>query len=740
MKLRLLPSKELKALLLVGMLVLSLCVTVCADTTAAPTETAKSEVTGEIGLSLNILDGDTDSAKFQEYRDIPNGLYLDSLGLRMESKDGARRYNLLANHLSLKDSRVTLQVNEFGKYSAELTYDRTPHLFALNGKTIFSNPSRNIFVLPDQVQTDLQTIAATDIDPNTEGTQIDVAAFGDIINDLKRPVSLRVDRRKLGVKSTFTPSPNLSLYTAYTDEKRSGHKAISMAFLRGNQVELAAPVNDDTKDLVLGAEYATPRGVARLEFNHNTYRNDIDALIWDNPIRDSDAEDDGGESAPERGRIGMPPDNTAQNLTFSGAYRFADRARLTGAFARGQWQQDEDFVPMTINSVLSSAYPDFAALPANSLDGKIDTSLDQAAFNFDASKALQLTARYRRYQLDNKTPQLEFDGIIISDVEVSEGPFENEPPGYTQKNVGLDLLWKPSRVISLKVTSEREDWDRVHRDAKQTRENILRASLDYQATDSLLVRLGTVQGRRRIHGAYETGAEFSLLRRFDEADRDKNDTTVMLQFTPESKFDASLVLRNLNNNYPESDFGLLRENMQDISFDWSYQADRRTDLYGGLSFNQSGLDQQSRYRQANPADDWYSRQRDESQALWLGVSHVLRPDKLTLDFSLDYNIDKSSTKAKGAPGGNASGNPTNWPTDRFRHLTPELTVNYQARASQVWRFSYRYDSFNERDFQYDMMRPYLGDLDPANSTSVYLGARAPSFLAHVFTLELKQRF
>lgn len=715
------------------MLLFSLCVTVFADSSAAPAETAKAGVTGEIGLSLNILAGDTDSAKFQEYRDIPNGLYLDSLGLRMESKDGLRRYNLLAKHLSLKDSRVTFQVNEFGKYSAELTYDRTPHLFALNGKTIFSNPSRNSFVLPDPVQTDLQALA--------EAGTVDVGAFGDIISDLKRPVSLRVDRRKLGVKSTFTPSPNLSLYTAYTDEKRSGHKAISTAFLRGNQVELAAPVNDDTKDLVLGAEYTTPRGVARLEFNHNTYTNDIDALIWDNPIRDSDAPNDDGVSAPERGRMGMPPDNTAQNLTFSGAYRFADRARLTGAFARGQWRQDEDFVPMTINSVLSSAYPEVAALPQDSLNGKVETQLDQLAFNFDAAKSLQLTARYRRYQADNTCEAMDFAGIIISDTEVEEVERMHEPIGYTQKNMGLDLAWKPSRKLNLRVTGEQEDWYRFHRDVNETREHILRASLDYQATDSLLVRLGTVQGRRRIHGAYETDSEFSLLRRFDEADRDKQDTTLMLQFTPESKFDASLVLRNLNNNYPESAFGLLRENLRDLSFDWSYQADSRTDLYGGLSFNRSGLDQQSRYRQTNPADDWYSRQRDESQALWLVLSHVLQPDKLTLDFSLDYNIDKSSTKAKGAPGGNASGNPTNWPTDRFRHLTPELTVNYQARATQVWRFSYRYDSFNERDFQYDMMmRHYLGDLDPANSTSVYLGARAPSFLAHVFTIELKQRF
>jgi hypothetical protein len=169
----------------------------------------------------------------------------------------------------------------------------------------------------------------------------------------------------------------------------------------------------------------------------------------------------------------------------------------------------------------------------------------------------------------------------------------------------------------------------------------------------------------------------------------------------------------------------------------------RTALFGGLGFNRVEWDQASRYETAlpgNPLDDWFSVQIDHSQAFWLGVTHALRPDRLTLDAGVDYNIDRSKTHAFGTPGGSASGNATDWPEVTYRYFTPQVTANYQESEDRTWRFGYRYEKYAENDFQFDVMNPYMASVDSSTNTSVFLGARVPGYHAHIFTLEMQQRF
>jgi MtrB/PioB family decaheme-associated outer membrane protein len=721
--------------------------------------TEKPRVWGEFGLRLQTIYGDIDSSKFREYRDLRNGLQLSYLQVADQSVAGKRRLLLSAQNIGLKDGHASLSYEDIGALRAEVYYDAIPHRFSNTARTIFHEGPDNVFRLDPNAQAALQSIATTDINPKQAGVQIDTTAFGNLVNSLEHPVKLEVDRKTVGFRSTYTPTPKVSYYASFSDERRTGHKGFGTSFGFSNLDELPVRIDFDTQDFALGAEYTAARGVLQLQLNHNRFEDRDDTLIWDNPINNTDQPIPGPipnplpdgysvSSVPAHGRMPLAPGNTTDDITLNGAYRFSDKARLTGSFSQGAWRQDADFVPMTINSALLSTFPDITTLPADSLNGKIETALQQLAFNYDAASNLALTARYRRYAVKNKTRSLAFNGVVLFDTTLEVGTFETEYPDITVSNTGLDLVWRPLRKLNARLTGEQEVTDRTHRDVKQVRENTIKASLDYHFTDVLLLRANSAVGNRRIRGHYEVDpeAEFVELRRYDEANRHRSDNTFMLQFLPNERFDASFVVRSTADRYPDSPFGVKNETLHDMSIDWNYSAGERTTLYGGAGLTQLGLDLCDRYRPVPDPnydpnlDNWFSRQRDNSRAVWFGINRVVVPKKLTVDFALSYNRDYSKTRLKSVPGGNASGNGADWPSVRYSYLAPSLSLDYTCSPDRVLRLAYYYERYTERDFQYDIMQPYMGIIDPGAPTGIFLGSRVPGYTGHIVSLQLQQRF
>src|SRR5207244_1899360 len=108
----------------------------------------------------------------------------------------------------------------------------------------------------------------------------------------------------------------------------------------------------------------------------------------------------------------------------------------------GRWTQDSPFIPFTTNTAVrlpdGRAATDPSTLPAQSLDGKIDTV--SLSFNVTSRPApkLFLTARYRRYDMSNDTPRLQFtQGYTRFDAVWEEIPRVSVPYGYTTDRAQL---------------------------------------------------------------------------------------------------------------------------------------------------------------------------------------------------------------------------------------------------------------------------------------------------------------
>jgi len=408
---------------------------------------------GSLLFGVQVLEGDRDSSKFEEYRDVPSGPWLDMLSIAREDAKSGKYLLLDTSHPGLKDARATLRLGKYGAYGLEIYWDKTPHLLSLTGRSIFQQ-SGSTFTLPDAVQQNLQQIAATDIDPNQTGTQIDTAAFGAIINGLAQPTPLRVDRETLAVSFNRDVNERVAYSASLSNERRTGNMPIGTAFSFTNQVELPMPVDYRTRDVNADVEYRAQRGVVRLGYWGSFFENENAALVWDNPISAADT-----SSAPSRGRLPLAPSNRSHTLSLTGALDLGRDTRLTAALSAAQWTQDEALLPYTINSALGAP-----AVPYDSADAKMRSTLAEFVLTSRPADGVSLTARYRQRKVRNRTPQVVFDVAVIGDSTLGTEEVETEPSSFETRNLSLDAGWDIRPKLALRVGAERETWKRTHRD------------------------------------------------------------------------------------------------------------------------------------------------------------------------------------------------------------------------------------------------------------------------------------
>ena len=116
------------------------------------------------------------------------------------------------------------------------------------------------------------------------------------------------------------------------------------------------------------------------------------------------------------------------------------------------------------------------------------------AFRFGQS--LDLTFRYRYYDLDNKGSRVEFPGYVRFDAVWEAIARVTVPYGYTKQNASAELGWDLARATRLGFSFERESWNRKFREIKDSDENIWKATFDTRPTSWFALRSSYSYGDR----------------------------------------------------------------------------------------------------------------------------------------------------------------------------------------------------------------------------------------------------
>ena len=236
---------------------------------------------------------------------------------------------------------------------------------------------------------------------------------------------------------------------------------------------------------------------------------------------------------------------------------FGPKTRLTADTQVGQWKQNEQpFIPFTTNTAIKLPdgrdATDVASLPLRNLDGDIDVFALNGFLMTALTDDLRLNARYRLYQVNNKTPRTRFEeGYVRFDAVWEDIPRITVPSGFDSNyfdvyatydvgsQAGLEVGWKWNRIA------------REFRETEHTTENIFRVAADVRPGGGFTARGIYEHGTRGFddyrpveaeeHSYLEEGEPVNqtVLRRFDQAKRDRDRIGIQVQVSPgDGKFTA----------------------------------------------------------------------------------------------------------------------------------------------------------------------------------------------------------
>ena len=333
----------------------------------------------------------SDQGRAQRYRDLRSGGTVEFLRISHDSP--TRWYSLEADHVGYRDQRYSATFNDFGKVKAWFQYNQIPLFFSDQTKTVFGpegGVSENVLRMPDSIQSGLQnkTLPYANVD------------------GLASPFDLRLKRSIAEFNTTYSATRHLDLNVAFRSTMKDGNQPWAGTFGFSDAVELAAPVRTRTTDFGVGLEWANGRGSARVGYDGSFFRNEFDTLVWDNPLRVSDSPTLG----PLQGRESLWPDSNQNTGSISGALNLPARSHATAYLSIGQWTQDNLLIPFTVNGTLP-AIP----LDRQTSDARARVTSMNYSFSSRPTDVLWVSARYRSYDFDNRTPVFHVTNTVVYD-------------------------------------------------------------------------------------------------------------------------------------------------------------------------------------------------------------------------------------------------------------------------------------------------------------------------------------
>lgn len=709
-------------------------------------------VEGQIETGVRFLPNEPSksrSAKFEEYRDITEGLFLPSLQLRFFTPTESYSTEISGSKWGQDDQEFGLRTGRLGLWQFDFEWDQIPHTFSTNSRTLFQETSPGVFKLPTPRPNLFNWNTAPSIDE----------------------IGVRWDTARISLG--LTPTPDLDLRAQYTRIRKAGDMPLSLAFSSpgGDFAEFAAPIDQTVHDFRIGGTYAREQWQIKFDYTFSMFDNGLKAYVVDNPCLGLSAALVAGGCAGQAtgaeptGLLSAAPDNMAHTFTLAGGVNLPFRTRINAAASYSFRLQNESFLAHNVNPAISSPS---LALPQKSLDGYVGTTLFNVQATSRPISPLTLTAKYRLYDFHDTTDELEFAGHVVNDrtLVVEErlaGRF-----GYTKHNADLDARWRFGAPLAVTLGGAWEKWDRVsHREVQDSDEYFAKLAVDVTPFDWMNARLTYKPSFRRV-GDYKTFAhlqhtvieditpsEFAqgqsvLLRKFDEADRNRQRVDLLLQFFPLEDLTTGLAFGWKDDDYYNTTLGLQRAKNYSIGIDLGWSPHERLSFYAG--YVHEWIDQRQRQRSRPvtgsttfdfPDYDWISESTDTTDNVYAGARVWLIPRVLQWNVSGSYQfalgrINNSNpvtpTSGTAAQILTATAKPMSSLEDELLRI--DTTLRYSFWKNWFATVGYAFESFRKNDFRTDQLTPVL----PGVTSSIWLGNDARNYAAHILTATLGYRF
>jgi len=680
-------------------------------------------------------------AKLEEYRDLSPGPVLFGLNLRLLRPDESLYGEFGGSKWGYSDQDYYLSVGRLGTWQFDFLWDQTPHIISTNARLLATEPQRGVFVLPTPRPALPLHNSAPDIDE----------------------ISVRWDKALM--RFAYAVSPNLDFTAEYTRIRKEGDKPMGMAFGSpgANFYEVLQPIEHTIHDFRFRTTYADPRYQLQFAYGLSVFENDLTRMRADNPCFGNGAPCSAGEAGgPATGQSSLPPSNVAHSLNLAGGVNLPLRTRINANVAWGLHLQNDSFLPHTINPALAGN-PDLA-LPSHSLNGLVQTWLVYLNATSRPFDIVTFGARYRFYDYSDLSRQITFPGVVVDDSALEPSRRAGRW-GWQKQNADVDARWRLLESVALTTGIGWERWDRnEHREVPVSNEYFAKAALDVTPTDWLLARLTYTPSFRRI-SSYDTfnhlehtvvedpggaaaAGQSVLLRKFDEADRDRQKIDAQLQFTLGNSFTTTPSVGYHTDNYIDSRLGLQQETGWVAGIDLSWRPLELVTFSAGYTYEQLFQKMRSRSRPVSGGVtldvgdfDWASDITDTVHTVYAGAKAALIPKVLELRFDANYStsvgrVDNSNPTppVSGSLAQNNTATVQRWPAfeDTLVHL--ETALIYYFAKNWAAKLGYAFEMFDQSDWRTNL-NPFIPGV-----SSIWLGNTQRDYTAHMMGVSIAYRF
>ena len=648
---------------------------------------------GEVELGLGNVS--EDSFKFGEY----NGLYEQGgfLLLNAETRyrgEDATYLDVSGTDLGLDTREVNIDGGVQGKYSLFLNYDEIPHYISDSAASPFLGAG-----------SDSQPLPPGWVRAGTTGAMSSLPAS-------EQPVDLYTQRKRLAVGASLVQGPHWIYDMQVRHETKDGKLGTAGTFYF-KSAELVMPVDYVTDQVDVSTAYTGRKWQAKLAYYGSTFTDNNKFLNWQNPYTPLVA---GADSA----MLATPPDNQFHQVVISAGTQLTQNTRATGELAYGRMEQDDPFVPSTLNTGLGAP-----ALPRTSLGGRVDTLNANLKLHSSVTESLRLDASIVYSDRDNKTPQAIYDWVTTDSFLAA--PRTNQPYSFQHNTADIKAAYRYSQAVKLSAGLNQDVIKRTYQEVQRTTENSAWAELKVRTKAQSDIALKYTYADRDASDYTAVpeidGPENPLMRKYNMADRrgDRIKLSGSMMLTEKAQVSAGIDYGK--DDYTNSELGLTGSDTLTLNADFSYAMSESTSLY--VFLNQENINSEIAGSESFSAPDWVGKNSDTINTAGMGVKQNIIEDKL--DAGLDLVLTRSTGEVDVS-------NSAPFPDLHTRLDSLKIYADYRMKDNITLSAAFWHENYDSDDWTLDGVTPTtLSDV-------LGFGETSPSYNVNAITVSMRYKF
>ena len=617
-----------------------------------------AEISGSVVLGGRLTDGEDDSAKFQEYRDLDDAILGD---FTFNYNQDAYWLGAEGQNIGQDDQFYQLTGGSYEKFKYAFFYNEIPHNLTFDALSFYSG-----------IGSDSLTITFADPDIPATWTNFDY----------------QIETKTYGGDISFTLAEPFYFSLGANRQEKNGLKPLGSGSFSG-AVEMPEPVDYTTDNYTANGGYRSDQLSIKISGLYSTFNNDKNFLDWQNPflgITETNS---------------LPADN---NYAKIGADLMWRQLPLKSTFVvNGSYANlSNDF------SVDAIGAPLLAGLNQKNFEGDITTTRLGASFVSHPLEKLDTRLFYDYYDQDNDSTVIDYTGGGNGDYLF----------GYTKNDLGVDAGYRLPAHTRLNGGYTYTYIDRTNRpDGENNADNLFYLKLKNTSLDFLTAKLEYSYLNRDVDSNYDlTGLTIfdpayinPYVQRFDVAAKQRNAVKLAVEVSPLNSLDFGASYTYVDNNYEDVTLGRTNDNGNEFSIDFMWRAAKIFKLSGFAAYENYQADS-NHYNYGpgqpsiptiddlNPASYRWTQSIDTN--FWaVGLLGRMPLMKERLELTLSWQYQQADGKSDFTSQGLNPLLPINDYDDYDLNLV-EAKAAYALTAAVDLTIGYLYEDLNYEDNQY----------------------------------------